>query len=107
MKLPGNIEGLIKAQNGLDSTAFAEYFTPEATVSDEGSSYVGREEIKQWIEQATEKYQMQMKPINFTQTGARADLTVEVTGTFPGSPAVLQYHLDLEGTLIDSLKIVG
>ena len=48
MKLPDNIKGLIKARNELDSTAFAAYFTTQATVSNEGSSYLGRDEIKQW-----------------------------------------------------------
>ena len=107
MKLPANIEGFIKAQNEQDSTAFAEYFTEKATVSDEGSSYLGRAEIGQWIEQATEKYQMQLKPIDFNQSGSKAELAVEVTGTFPGSPAVMEYHLELEDTLISSLRITG
>jgi hypothetical protein len=107
MKLPDNIEGLIKAQNNLDSTAFTAFFTAEATVSDEGSSYSGRDEIRQWIQQATEKYHMHLKPINFKQTGSMSELTVEVSGTFPGSPAILNYHLELDGTLIRSLRISG
>ncbi|MPR35938.1 nuclear transport factor 2 family protein [Salmonirosea aquatica] len=107
MKLPENIEGLIRAQNERDSTAFANYFTEQATVSDEGSSYSGREEIKQWIQQATEKYNMQLKSLDFKQTGSKGELTVEVTGTFPGSPAVMQYNLEFDGTSISSLKITG
>jgi hypothetical protein len=105
MKLPENIEGLVKAQNDLDSTAFASYFTEHATVSDEGSSYSGRAEIKQWIQKATEKYNMQLKPIDFDQTGSKGKLTVEVSGTFPGSLAVMNYHLELDGSSISSLKI--
>jgi hypothetical protein len=107
MQLPENIEGFIKAQNELDSTAFANYFTAHATVSDEGSSYLGREEIKQWIQEATEKYNMQVTPIDFTQTGTKGTLTVKASGTFPGSPAVMYYHLNLEDALISSLKITG
>ncbi len=105
MKLPENIEGFIKAQNELDSIAFANYFKEHATVSDEGSSYSGREEIKQWIQAATEKYNMQLTPIDFTQTGSKGKLAVAVSGTFPGSPAVMNYHLELDGFSIDSLKI--
>lgn len=107
MKLPNNIEGLIKAQNNLDSTTFAAYFTADATVSDEGSSYLGRDEIKDWIQEATEKYNMQLQPIDFNQDGSKGKLTVEVTGTFPGSPAIMQYHLELNEGLISSLKITG
>ena len=105
MTLPENIAGFIKAQNDLDSTAFANYFTLQATVSDEGSSYSGREEIKSWIQEATKKYNMQLTAINFTQTGSKAKLTVEVRGTFPGSPIVMNYHLEMDGYSIRSLKI--
>lgn len=107
MKLPENIEGFIKAQNEADSTAFANYFTEHATVSDEGSSYSGREEIKGWIEEATKKYNMHTKVIDFTQTGTKGTLTVEASGTFPGSPLVMNYHLEMDGTLISSLRITG
>jgi len=54
MKLPENIEALVKAQNDSDSTTFAEHFTADATVFDEGSSYSGRNQIKNWIQQTTE-----------------------------------------------------
>ncbi|MEZ0484616.1 nuclear transport factor 2 family protein [Fibrella aquatica] len=107
MKLPDNIEGLIRAQNKADSTAFAAYFTNLATVFDVGSSYSGQVEIQQWIQHASEKYQMQLKPVDFNQTGSTAELTVAVSGTFPGSPAVMQYHLELDGAFIRSLRISG
>lgn len=107
MKLPDNIDGLVKAQNNLDSLTFAQHFTETATVSDEGSSYSGRDEIMKWIQRATQKYQMQLKPLDFNQTGSKAELTVEVSGTFPGSPAVMQYHLELDGPFIRSLRISG
>ncbi|TLV00398.1 nuclear transport factor 2 family protein [Dyadobacter luticola] len=107
MQLPENIAGLIQAQNEADSTAFANYFTEHATVFDEGASYTGRGEIKQWIEEATEKYNMQAKALDFMQTGAKGILTVEARGTFPGSPGVMHYHLDFENALISSLKITG
>ena len=107
MKLPNNLEGLIKNQNDSDSTAFADHFTEKATVSDEGSSYSGKAQIKQWMQQATEKYNMQLKPLDFSQTGSKAVLTVAVTGTFPASPARMQYHLELDGSLISSLRITG
>ncbi len=107
MKLPENIAGFIKAQNDADGAAFASYFTEHATVFDEGSSYLGRQEIKQWIREATEKYNMQVTPVDFKQTGTKGTLTVETSGTFPGSPAMMHYHLDMENALINSLKITG
>lgn len=105
MKLPENIKGFIKAQIDQDSTAFANYFTEHAIVSDEGSSYSGREEIKDWIQKAAEKYNMQLTPMDFCQTGSKGKLTVEVSGTFPGSPLVMNYHLEMDDSLISSLQI--
>ena len=107
MNLPHNLKALITYQNDSDSTAFADCFTEQATVSDEGSTYTGRTAIKQWIQKATETYTMQVKPLGFTQSGSNAVLTVDVTGTFPGSPLRMQYHLVLDGHLIRTLKITG
>lgn len=107
MNFPDHIQGLVKAQNASDSAAFATYFTENAIVSDEGASYSGRAEIKKWIEKAAEKYTMELKPLDYDQSGSSGRLTVEVTGSFPGSPAVMEYHLEFAGTSIDSLKITG
>ncbi|QRR01349.1 nuclear transport factor 2 family protein [Dyadobacter sandarakinus] len=107
MKLPENIAGFIQAQNEADSTAFANYFTEQAIVSDEDSSYTGRSEIKQWIEEAIEKYKMQSKVIDFKQTGSKGTLIVEASGDFPGSPGVMHYHMEFDGELIRSLRITG
>ncbi|KQS32913.1 nuclear transport factor 2 family protein [Dyadobacter sp. Leaf189] len=107
MKLPENIEGLIKAQNESDSTTFANYFTENAIVHDEGATHTGKGEIKQWIEEAVEKYKMQSKIIDFTQTDSKGSLIVEASGDFPGRPGVMHYHIEFDGELISSLKITG
>ncbi|MCX6215635.1 MAG: nuclear transport factor 2 family protein [Spirosoma sp.] len=107
MQLPASIEGFVQAQNKQDSTRFSQYFTANATVSDERHTYSGRAEIEKWIQQATETYQMQAKPIDYQQSGASTILTLEVTGTFPGSPVVMHYHLELDDSLIRSLRITG
>ena len=36
------VQGLVQAQNDKDSKTFSDYFTPDATVADEGSSYLER-----------------------------------------------------------------
>jgi ketosteroid isomerase-like protein len=107
MTLPAPIAGFVQAQNEQDSARFAHYFTANAIVSDEGHTYSGRAEIKEWIQQATAKYHMHATPIDYQQSGTSAILTAEVTGTFPGSPAVMQYHLELEDSLSSSLRFTG
>lgn len=65
MQLPATIEGFVQAQNEQNSTRFSHYFTVNATVYDEGHTYSGRDEIREWIQQATKKYQMQTKPVDY------------------------------------------
>lgn len=48
-----------------------------------------------------------MKPVQYDESGSNGILTAEVSGTFPGSPIVLQFHLGLKGGLIDSLNVTG
>ncbi|WP_207436032.1 DUF4440 domain-containing protein [Sabulibacter ruber] len=107
MDLPNVVSDLVKAQNTHDSAAYANCFTEEAMVIDEGKTYHGKAEIQQWIEAANENYKSVMKPIEFKESEAQSELKAEVSGSFPGSPAVLSYHLVLEEELIQSLKITG
>ncbi|WP_439558121.1 nuclear transport factor 2 family protein [Dyadobacter sp.] len=107
MQLSETIAGLIQTQNEADSAAFANYFTENATVHDEGATHTGKAEIRQWLEKAIEKYKMQSKIIDFTQTGSKGTLIVEASGDFPGSPGVMHYHMEFDGELISSLRITG
>jgi hypothetical protein len=107
MELHQVVEKFIETQNNYDSKAYTECFTDTAIVHDEGKTHIGKAEIRQWIEEANEKYQSVMEPINYEQSGSKAVLTAKVSGTFPGSPIVLQFHLGLKDELIDSLKVTG
>lgn len=107
MELPKLIERFVATQNNYDSKAFANCFTDSAIVHDEGKTHTGKEEIQQWIEEANEKYRSSLKPLKYETSGLNGTLTAEVSGTFPGSPAVLQFHLMLKDDLINSLKVTG
>lgn len=105
MNLPNVIVDLTKAQNSFDSVAYANCFTENATVFDEGKNHNGKTEIQQWIKKANEAYQAVMKPVEYAV--AEEVLKAEVSGNFPGSPIVLSYHFKLKDGLIESLKITG
>ncbi len=107
MNLPHVIAELVTAQNHSNSVAYANYFSNTAQVKDKGKTYQGKAEIQQWITQANEKYKIIMQPIAFTQTGSIGVLIAEISGTFPGNPAVLNYHVELKDDLIQSLKILS
>ena len=105
--LPNVIAELVKAQDNFDSKAYSDCFSETAVVYDEGKTYKGKTEIQNWIEKAHEEYQVVMKPLKYIEDGTSSILSAEVSGSFPGSPAVLQYHFILKNNLIDYLKVTG
>ncbi|WP_297338166.1 nuclear transport factor 2 family protein [Algoriphagus sp.] len=105
MNLPPIVIELVKAQDNFDSTSYANCFTGTAVVVDEGKTYTGKEEIKSWIDKANTEYQISMKPLEFEQKAKI--LKAEISGKFPGSPAILFYHMNLTHGLIQSLTITS
>ena len=105
MELPQLVAKFVETQNTYNSGAYAECFTGNAIVHDEGKTHTGKAEIRQWIEEANEKYKSVMKPLRYEESGSNGILTAEVSGTFPGSPIVLKFHLGLKDGLIDSLNV--
>lgn len=103
MNLPNIISKLVKAQNEFDSAAYANCFTENAEVFDEGKTHNGKAEIENWIDKANKEYKATMKPLDYNEN----ILSAEIFGTFPGSPLVLKYHFELSDGLIQSLKITG
>ena len=90
MKLPNVILELVKAQNEFDSVAYANCFTENAEVFDEGKTHNGKTEIEKWIDKANKDYEATMKPLDYNET--ENILSAETSGNFPGSPIVLKYH---------------
>lgn len=107
MELPQLVAQFVDTQNTYDSEAYVTCFTETAIVHDEGKTHSGKQEIRQWIEDANEKYRSVMKPLQYEESGPNGVLTAEVSGTFPGSPIVLKFHMGLKNGLIDSLKVAG
>ena len=105
MKLPNVISELVKGQNEFDSAAYANCFTENAEVFDEGKTHNGKTEIEKWIDKANKDYEAMMKPLDYNET--ENILSAETSGNFPGSPIVLKYHFQLSEGYIQSLKITG
>jgi hypothetical protein len=106
MNLPKIVADLVKAQENFDSVAYANCFSKTAVVVDEGNTYRGRTEIKEWIEDANEKFKIVMKPIGFYETETMSVLTAEISGSFDGSPVLLDYHFAMTKDKIESLEII-
>lgn len=107
MKLPQTLNNFIETQNQHNSVAYTACFSETAIVHDEGKTHIGKPAIKQWIEDSNQKYQSILKPLNYNEFEQSSLLTAEVSGNFPGSPAILHFHLVLNNEIINSLKITG
>ncbi len=105
MKLPKVIADLVAAQDKYDSEAFAGHFSDDAIVHDEGKTYQGIKEIRQWNEMTNAKYKTKYEPLEVTTNGDRITLTAKISGTFEGSPATIKYHFETKNGKITSLQI--
>ena len=105
MKLPKVIADLIAAQDKYDRKAFADFFSNDAVVHDEGKTYHGKAEIRQWNEMTNAKYKTKYEPVEVTTEGNKINLTAKISGTFPGSPAIIKYHFETKNDKIISLHI--
>ncbi|PWE30274.1 hypothetical protein C4N9_06165 [Pararhodobacter marinus] len=77
IELPDAIEAYFSADKKGNAQAIAEVFTQDATVTDEGNTYTGRDAIRQWMANASTQYTYTVdRPSRRpTSTGARfADL---------------------------------
>jgi ketosteroid isomerase-like protein len=106
MKLPSIIADLLTAQEKYDSKAFSECFSDDAVVFDEGKTYRGKKEIRQWNEMTNTKYKTKYEPLEISDTEDGIILTAKISGTFDGSPAIIKYHFETKNIKIASLRIV-
>jgi len=105
MNLPQIIADLIAAQDKYDSRAFSETFSDDAIVYDEGKTYRGKNEIKQWNEMTNAKYKTKYEPLEVTTDGDKVTMTARISGTFDGSPATIKYYLEIKNGKISLLQI--
>ncbi len=94
------------AHDQRDTETAVAAFTPDATVSDDGSSHVGTDEVRRWLQTAASEF-------TFTRTLVGAEREDDRTwivhnhlaGDFPGGTVDLSYRFVLRGDLIERLDI--
>jgi hypothetical protein len=106
MNLPKTIADLLAAQDKYDSKEFAENFSDDAIVHDEGKTYHGKKEIEQWNEKTNAKYKTKYKPLDILNEGEETIMTANISGDFDGSPLILKYYFNIKGSKITSLRVV-
>lgn len=106
LTLPNAVTQYLAAANRHDAEAAAACFTIDATVHDENHEHVGRDAVRQWVEETSRKYQPAFTLMRTAVRGDEVSLAVAVAGQFPGSPVTLDYELRLEGGKIAALTIL-
>lgn len=105
MTLPRVIDDYVRASNAHDVESILACFSDDAAVHDEEQTRRGRNAIREWIMSTIAKYKFQFKPLKAQDGEGETVVAVEVSGTFPGSPVILDYHFTIEGDKIASLAI--
>ena len=103
-KLSPLLSKYIKAKNAHDSDTLVSCFTDNAIVYDEGEEIKGKEAIKQWANNVFKKYKLTVKVTDIAETNKETILKTLVSGTFPGSPLEIKYHITLSNGKIATLK---
>lgn len=101
-----SIQRYVNAVNEGDAVKGSACFCENAKVFDEGKSINGREAIEEWIEKTKKMYQHDTKPLNFREDFGAWIMTAKVSGSFDGSPIILEYHFKFKDNLIDALQVV-
>jgi hypothetical protein len=105
MNLLPIIQGYMDASDAHDVKSILACFSDDAVVRDENATHRGKIDIERWIMTTIEKYNFQFKPLSSQERDNETVVTVEVSGTFPGSPICLDYHFAIAGDKITRLSI--
>ena len=105
MNLPPLIQCYIDVSNAHDVESILACFANDAVVRDENATHRGRIEIERWITTTIEKYKFQFKPLSSVEGDNETIVSIEVSGTFPGSPISLDYHFTIVDNKIECLTI--
>ena len=105
IKLPKIIQQYVDASNEPDVKSIVGCFSDVGFVRDEREEHRGKKNIEPWIVKTIEKYEFQFKPLSVNDGDAEVVVTVQVSGSFDGSPVTLDYHFTIENEKISSLTI--
>jgi len=105
MNLPDLITAFVAAQNAQESATYVACFTPDAVVFDEGRNHQGRDQIRAWKKETNQKYNALLEPIGYSGSEDAGKLNAKISGTFEGSPIMLNFQFKFTNGLISSLRI--
>jgi hypothetical protein len=105
-ELPEIITSYLKAHQARDLDVAMQSYEPDATVTDEGRTYHGPSEIREWLSQSASEYTYTIEMTGASKLGAdRYDVTHHLEGNFPGGTVDLHFRFILRNGKITRLVI--
>jgi ketosteroid isomerase-like protein len=104
--VPDVISAYQQAHDRRDAEAALASFGPDATVVDDGTTYVGTERIRWWLGNAASEYTYTRTLTGADDLGDGAYLVHNhLSGNFPGGEVDLRYRFQLRDGLIHHVEI--
>lgn len=105
-ELPATIATYLTAHEARDVASASEAFADDAVVTDEGNTYRGLEEIRDWLASAGAEFTFTTEFVGATTLEpTRIDVLQHLEGDFPGGVADLHFRFTMDGELISRLVI--
>ena len=105
ISLPPIIQRYLDASNAHDVKSILACFADDALVRDENETRRGEIDIERWASETIDKYKFHFEPLSAEVRENETIVSMEVSGSFPGSPITLDYHFTLANEKISSLFI--
>ena len=107
-ELPEVITKYLRAHEARELDAAIESYTPDASVTDEGRTYNGPDEIRAWLSRSASEYTYTIDMIAATKVDSdHYDVIHHLKGNFPGGEVDLHFRFTLHGSKIARLVIEG
>jgi hypothetical protein len=95
-ELPEVITSYLKAHQARDLDTAIERYTDDASVTDEGRTYNGPDEIRAWLSRSASEFSYTIEMIGATKLGDdRYDVGHHLEGNFPGGNVDLHFRFTL------------
>jgi len=106
MNLPATITTYLTAHQARDVETALTAFTSDAVVHDDGHTYRGTTELRDWLGSAGAEYTFTTELTGVSQVDAEHfDVRQRLEGDFPGGVVDLHYRFTLRGPAVSELVI--
>jgi ketosteroid isomerase-like protein len=105
-ELPEVITSYLKAHHARDFDTAIERYTDDASVTDEGRTYNGPDEIREWLSRSANEFTYTIEMTAAIKLGdERYDVAHHLEGNFPGGKVDLHFRFTLHDGKIARLVI--